>query len=410
MSVARPRMVFVSPLFLFPTDSGGKIRTTNILRGLKGGAFEVTLMSPARGEQVERWRAEIDTLCDRYVPWPAGRSKARWQRALDLLGDTPVNVAVDRTPQGLAAVRAMADSGEVDVMVFDFVHASVLRPIRMAFPAICFTHNVEAEIFARHAQESRHRLWRRVWSSQHAKMVRFESAALRGYEKVIAVSERDASQFHRSYGVASAEAIPTGVDLDHFSWQLPPDPGPERPPTVVFTGAMDSPANIDGVRFFLDEIWPRVATELPQARFVVVGKHPPAALVSQARRWPTVEFTGLVDDVRPHIRVAQVSVIPLRVGGGTRIKAFEAMAIGSPVVSTAVGIEGLDVQVGTHFLASDDPTGFAGAVLHLLRDSAARRRLSRAARALVEARFGHRVASQAFEDICLRTLKQAPSA
>jgi glycosyltransferase involved in cell wall biosynthesis len=288
-------------------------------------------------------------------------------------------------------------------MVFDFVHASVLRPDHMPFKTVCFTHNVEAEIFSRHAQQARDPARRWMWRSQHAKMVRFEGSALRGYDKVIAVSERDAQHFAQHYGVAGAEAIPTGVDLDHFGWQLPPGDGP---PTAVFTGSMDSAANIDGVQFFLCEIWPRVLAALPVARFIVVGRHPPASLLSLGRKLPNVEFTGFVDDVRPCIRRAHVSVIPLLVGGGTRIKAFEAMAMGSPVVSTSVGIEGLDVQDGLHYLKSDAPAAFADAVVHLLQDRVAREGFSRRARQLVEERFGHRVAARHFEDICLRTLGQ----
>jgi glycosyltransferase involved in cell wall biosynthesis len=233
-------------------------------------------------------------------------------------------------------------------------------------------------------------------------MVRYEAQALKRYDRVIAVSQRDAKHFKEAYGVTAAEAIPTGVDLDHFSWSASPDVG--TAPTVVFTGSMDSAANIDGVQFFINQVWPRVQAAIPETRFLVVGRHPPASLVALARRAANVEITGFVDDVRPYIRRAHVSVIPLLVGGGTRIKAFESMALGCPVVSTAVGIEGLDVQRDEHYLEQDGAAGFADAVLHLLRDAPARNAMSRRARALVEDRFGHRVAAQVFQDICLRAL------
>jgi glycosyltransferase involved in cell wall biosynthesis len=400
--MARPQLVFVSPLFLFPTDAGGKIRTTNILRGLKGGAFRIKLLSPGSALQSSRWRAELESLCDEFAPWQPEPPRPRWRRGLDLLGRLPVNVAADRTAPALAAVQTESERGLADLMVFDFVHASVLRPPRLDCKSVCFTHNVEAEIFARHAQQARDPARRWVWSSQHRKMVDYEGAALRGYDKVIAVSERDALHFGRAYGVVGAEAIPTGVDLDSFAWQPPPEAS--ATPTVVFTGSMDAPANSGGVQWFVQQVWPRVVAALPQARFVVVGRNPPASLQALARRSANVELTGFVEDVRPHIRAAHVSVIPLLVGGGTRIKAFEAMALGSPVVSTRVGIEGLDVRAGEHFLEQDAPEGFADAVLRLLRDAGARNAMSRTARALVEERFGHRVAAQVFEDICLRTL------
>ena len=403
MTDSRPLLAFVSPLFLFPNDAGGKIRSTNILRGLKGGAFRVRLLSPASAAQRSQWADDLHNVCDEFVGWQPAPTRPRWLRGFDLFGSLPVNVAADRTAPALAAVRADAARGDADVIVHDFVHASVLRPAGPArHRSVCFTHNVEAEIFARHAQQARDPLRRWLWISQHRKMKNFEGAALRGYDKVIAVSDRDARQFAQAYGVQGAEAIPTGVDLGHFTYQAPL--GDSAVPTVVFTGSMDSAANIDGVQFFLAEVWPRVVATMPQARFKVVGRRPPSSLVALGGRSSGVEFTGFVDDVRPHVRTAQVSVMPLQVGGGTRIKAFEAMAMGSPVVSTSVGIEGLAVEPGVHFLCADTAAAFAEAVLQLLGDAAARQALASRARALVEARFGHKVAAAAFEAVCLRTL------
>jgi glycosyltransferase involved in cell wall biosynthesis len=168
---------------------------------------------------------------------------------------------------------------------------------------------------------------------------------------------------------------------------------------------MDWDANIDGIRFFLSEVWPRVQAARPEARFTIVGRHPPAALVEQARALRGVTFTGLVPDVRPFVRDAHVFVIPLRVGGGTRIKAFEAMAMGCPVVSTAIGIEGLDVRPDEHFLLADSAADQATAVLRLLGDDALRGALSQRARQRVEDQFGHRVAAGVFEQICLRAMQ-----
>ena len=404
MKDERPLLAFVSPVFLFPNDAGGKIRTTNILRGLMGGKFRLRLLAPASDAQTLQWKAQIGSICDEFVPWQPTSPKPRWMRAFDLIGPVPVNVAADKTAPAMAAVQALADGGGADLVVFDFVHAHVLRPARLRGKTVCFTHNVEAEIFSRHARQAPDATRRWMWESQHRKMVRYESEALRQYDRVVAVSERDAHHFRNAYGVAQAHAIPTGVDLDQFEWTLPPDEGP---PTVVFSGSMDAPANIDGVHFFLSQVWPRVISQLPLARFIVVGRKPPYSLVAAGRRVANVEFTGYVEDVRPYVRRAQVSVIPLLVGGGTRIKAYEAMAMGSPVVSTAVGIEGLELTAGQHYLESDEAAGFADAVVHLLRDRVAREALSLRARSLVESQFGHRVAAQVFEGICWQALRPA---
>jgi glycosyltransferase involved in cell wall biosynthesis len=240
-------------------------------------------------------------------------------------------------------------------------------------------------------------------------MRRFEAAALRAFDGVIAVSERDGQEFKQAYGIAAPRVIPTGVDLDFFSWTAPTAPGAAQPPTAVFTASMDSAANIDGVRFFMAEVWPLVLARQADAHFVVIGRNPPAALLREAQGRPGVRFTGYVDDVRQHVRPAQVFVMPLRVGGGTRLKAFEGMAMGCPVLSTTVGIEGLDVTPGLHFLLADSAADLAAAVLRLFSEAPLRVALSRAARQVVEKRFGHRVAAQAFERICL-DLHQAVSA
>jgi glycosyltransferase involved in cell wall biosynthesis len=325
-------------------------------------------------------------------------------RTFDLVDALPVNVVADRTRPGIAAVARVLGQGKFDLVVFDFVHSAVLLPPGLDCATVCFTHNVEAEIFERQAKQARNGLLKRVWSSQHAKMDRYERLVLSRFTIVVAVSERDAAFFCERYGIAAPKTIPTGVDLDYFAWQPPVDPGPRVPPTVVFIGSMDWEANIDGVRYFIELVWPRVRAVSPQARFLVVGRNPPPALLHLGRSCPGVTFTGFVDDVRPYVREAQVAVIPLRVGGGTRIKAFEAMAMGCPVVSTTVGIEGLGVRDGEHFLCQDDPVGQAEAVLRLLTDRALRRGLAERARECVEQHHGYRVAARAFERICLDVL------
>ena len=405
MSVQRPRLAFVSPSFLFPNDTGGRIRTTNVLRGLKGGAFEVTLIGPASAQQQVEWSRQLQEVCDAFISWKQRPHRPRWRRALDLLDSLPVNVAADRTASGLRAVRRTLAQERFDIVVFDFVHAAVLRPEGLDGATLCFTHNVEAEIFARHAAQARNRVMRRVWTSQHAKMQRFEREALCRFTSVVAVSERDAAQLRSQCGLPSVATIPTGVDLDFFGYAPGPSVDNRHPPTVVFTGSMDWDANVDGVRHFLAEAWPLIQGERPDAKFVIVGRKPPAGLVDQAKALRGVRCTGFVDDVRLYVQAAHAFVIPLRVGGGTRIKAFEAMAMGCPMVSTAIGIEGLAVTPGEHFLLRDDAAGQARAVLDLLKDAALREGLSRRARECVESRFGHRVAARVFERACLQAFE-----
>jgi glycosyltransferase involved in cell wall biosynthesis len=311
-----------------------------------------------------------------------------------------VPVATDRSAAGKTLVGRELATG-YDVVVFDFPHSAVLAPSVIGTPSVLFTHNVEAEIFRRHAEVSTGAL-AALWYGQLRKMSEFEREALRRFDTVVAVSERDAQAFSRDYGVTGAQVIGTGVDLDYFAYAIP-----DSSERIVFSGSMDWLANRDAIAFFMDEIWPLVVKEVPAAGMTVVGRDPPTALVRRAaaggHNW---HFTGYVDDVRPYIRAASAYVIPLRVGGGTRLKVYEAMAMGCPIVSTSVGIEGLPVVAGRHYLSADGPAEFAAAIIALLRDGQLRARFSTAARRFVEDNCSYRAVARQFEDICDATARR----
>jgi glycosyltransferase involved in cell wall biosynthesis len=396
----RRSLLFVSPRFLFPADSGGKIRTAQILRGMKGGAYEITLASPVPPGGLEPFSDDLAALCDRFAGWPEPRRGPAFQalRLRHLASSLPVPVATDRSAAGRRVIEA-ALARKPDVAVFDFPHAAMLAPRSLSVPSVLFTHNVESEIFRRHADVASNPLKRMVWRDQLRKMERFEREALSRFQTVVAVSERDAAWFRDELGVGRAEVIPTGVDTVYFPWSPPGDGG-----RVAFTGSMDWLANVDAMDWFLDAVWDRVAERHPGAAMKVIGRNPPAGLVAKARaRGLSWDFTGFVDDVRPHVRGSSAYVIPLRVGGGTRIKVYEAMAMGCPVVSTSIGVEGLPLTAGRHYLRADTAADFADAVVRLLQDPDLRLALSREARRCVEERFSFRWAAEAFEEICRRT-------
>ncbi len=400
----RPKLLFVSPRFLFPADCGGKIRSSQVLAGLKGGHFDVTLASPAPAGAATDHADELARCCDRFVSWPE-QPRGRFfnvTRLRHLLAELPVPVATDRSARGTATIEALLAKAP-DVVVVDFPHAAVLMPSRMACATVMFTHNIEAEIFRRHVEVAASPLQRAVWQNQADEMLRFERRTLRGYDRVVAVSERDATFFRSEFDIDSVRVIPTGVDLDKFEFA-----GPDGKPTVVFLGSMDWLANVDGVQFFMDEVWPRVVDACPSAQMRVVGRAPPPALVeTAAQRGLNWQFTGFVDDVRPHVHGAAAFVIPLRVGGGTRIKAYEAMAMGCPVVSTSIGVEGLPVVDGEHFLKADDAESMAAAVCRLIHSQDLGHQLATQARQYVEHNFGARVVAGVFESICIDAVDAA---
>jgi glycosyltransferase involved in cell wall biosynthesis len=405
MSKPRPRLLFISTLFLHPVDTGARIRTTQILRGLRGGRFETVLASPATHREITRWGAEIRELADEYAYWPARERDKIFSlaRLRYLTSELPIPVMTDRSRAGMEVVRTLL-AQKPDLVVVDFPHGMVLMPPgQIHAPVVLFTHNVEAEIFARHRDISRDPVRRAVWENQRAKMARFERTALQRADAIVAVSDRDAATFGAQYEARNVRVIPTGVDLEFYQYRPPSDN-----PQVVFTGSMDWMANIDGIEFLLREVWPKVQSAEPSARMTVVGRNPPPGLVEEARRrgysWT---FTGWVPETRSWVWDSAAFVIPLRVGGGTRLKVWEAMAMGSVVVSTRLGVEGLPVENEKHCLLADDPDALAEALVRVLRDARLRGTLSRSAREHVEQNFSFRRAAAIFEDICVDAMRDA---
>ena len=396
---ARPRLLFVSPQFLFPMDAGGKIRSANILKHLKGGAFETHLIMPAADEAAAAWKAEIDSLADQVTMWRAPARNTAWKarRAAGFLSAIPISAFADADQRAKSAVRTALSAGP-DLVVFDYAQSLAMAPARIDAPHLFFAHNVETEILERHGAAAKG-LMKFIWRREAAKMRRFERDACARCAGVIAVSERDAETFRRDFGANAAFAIPTGVDSRYFAFS---PPAADAPPVLVFTGSMDWKANQDGLFWFMEEVWPQIFEKRADASFIVVGKNPPRAMTDRGKglNW---RFTGFVDDIRDHAKGAAY-VIPLRVGGGTRIKAYEAMAMGLPVVSTALGVEGLPVTHDSHLLVADEPEKFAQAVLRLFDDPTLRTRLAQAARALVENNFSHEAAARVFESYCLKMM------
>jgi len=404
VETGRPTLLFVSPQFLFPMDAGGKVRSANILKHLKGGAFETQLLMPATDEERRRWKSDIDTLADKIALYRHAARDWPWKarRAAGFFGGAPISAFADADAATKEAVSE-AIHARPDLVVFDYVQSLAMAPPIIGSPHLFFAHNVETEILERHAMATAGAM-KLVWRREAAKMRRFEARACARADGVIAVSERDADTFRSRFGAKTALAIPTGVDPDYFRFAPPAEDAPAQ---IVFAGSMDWKANQDGLFWFLDEVWPKIAAARPDASFIAIGKNPPHALIKKAQeRRFNWRFTGFVDDIRDEARGAAFT-IPLRVGGGTRMKAFEAMAMGLPVVSTSLGVEGLPVRAGEHYLAADEAHAFAAQLLRLLADFPLRARLARKARSLVEGRFSHEAAARAFEGNCLAILDAA---
>jgi glycosyltransferase involved in cell wall biosynthesis len=273
----------------------------------------------------------------------------------------------------------------------------------MDTPAVLFQHNVESSLWKRMADAEANPIKKIAFKLESAKMTRYERAALSRFDHVIAVSGHDRDLMLQMEPSCEITVIGTGVDAREFT--VAP-PSRTDPPRIVFTGSMDWEPNIDGVDYFCRQILPRVRREKPDAIFQVVGRNPHAKVRRLASS--SVEVTGTVPSVVPYLCDATVVVIPLRIGGGTRLKIFEAMAMGKALVSTSIGAEGLDVENGRDLIISDDPASFADAILLLVRDHDLRRSYERAAVQVASQHDWSRIAGQ-FATILQHTIVERAS-
>ncbi len=221
---------------------------------------------------------------------------------------------------------------------------------------------------------------------QWHRLRRYEAQICRSADHVLAVSEKDAAMLRKLVSGLDVTVVPNGVNTQTYT---PSPPDSPAPPTLVFTGTMDFRPNVDAVLWFAQQVLPRVREKVPEVHFFVVGQRPHRRLDS-LQTHPAITLTGWVDDVRPYIAQAAVYIAPLRIGGGTRLKLLEAMAMAKPVVATRLGAEGYPVEDGRELLLADAPSSFAAAVVSLLQAPKRRAELGQSARAFVERHYDWR--------------------
>lgn len=402
------KILWVKPGKLLPLDSGGQLRTYNILRCL-AAEHELTYLSYYGGLRDEAYEQEIvQHLSGTVTLYTGAPDTTAIERYLDYVRRFPRRAPYPVTKftdsRVLALVTQWFQERRFDVAVCDFLASSLNFPENLSTPTALFQHNVETVLWKRKAEVEVEWLERLISKIEYAKMRRFEPEQVRRFHHVIAVSDVDRDGMSAMVPASRISVVPTGVDLKKF--QCDPSLRPAGS-EVVFTGSMDWEANIDGVEFFCKEVWPFVLAEVPAARFLIVGRRPNQRVKDLVSA--SVEVTGTVPAIEEYLRRASVFVVPLRIGGGTRIKIYEGMAVGKATVSTTIGAEGLDVTHGKDIILADDPKAFAEAILLLLKDESTRRRYEAAAAATAQ-KYDWPVITRQFVDVLRVTMQQAGQA
>ena len=390
-------ILWVKTELLHPIDKGGRIRTYQMLRALKR-AHHVTYLTLDNGAAAPDAPERALEYCHDLIRIPFREARRRSPRfwselLLNVASRLPYAVEKYGSPAMRREVERVVTTNDVDVLVCDFLFPSQNVPSLPGPRTVLFQHNVEAMIWQRHAEVQRSRLASAYFREQWRRMWRFERDECRRFDQVIAVSAADAETLEREYGLQGVGAVPTGVDTEFFTPTAPVPPGSQE---LVFTGAMDWMPNEDGIRWFVSEVLPLVQQRLPGASLTVVGRNPPESIRALAERDQRVRVTGTVPDVRPYLERAAAVVVPLRVGGGTRLKIYEALAMERPMVSTTIGAEGLPLEDGTHLSIEDDAPAFAAAVVALLQDRDLASRMAQTGARYVREHCGWDQAAEAF--------------
>ncbi len=365
-------VVMIDEELPYPPTSGKRIRTLNLTLRL-ARRHRLTYVCHRNADAQEAREATVyfadhginSVLVERTVP-PRSGVGFYLRLAANLFSALPYSVASHRSRALAEALQQVAVAGPVDLWHCEWTpYAAALTGLSGA-PRLVMAHNVESVIWQRYRETERNRLKRWYIDRQWRKFVAFERAALTAVDQTVAVSDVDAERLRQDFGVRRVDVVENGVDTVAFR------PGAARrcPGRLLFLGSLDWRPNLDGVACFLD-VFPQVRAAEPTATLALVGRRPPEALRRRVAALSGVSLHADVPDVRPYLEEAALMVVPLRVGGGSRLKILEALAAGVPVVSTRVGAEGLHLEPGRHLTVVEDIADLPAAVLAALRDPAA---------------------------------------
>ncbi len=391
----RLRVLVLDEYFPYPPDSGKPIRTWNLLSRL-AQRHEITFLCHGHlsAEQAAA-AADAGIRVESVDEIPTDAGPGLYARLVfNLFSPYPYSVAKHYTARFRQRLRTLLRTTEFDLVHCEWTpYARYLSGIQT--PTLVATHNIESQIWARRAERERNPLAKIFFGMQAAKMEHFERQALSAASGVTGVSAADARQAV-AWGAAQAQVVDNGVDLQYFVPQ-----GAGASDRAVFVGALEWFPNVDAVQFFVESIQPLLERRLPQFRTKIIGRRAPEALRRFLEGRSGIDFAGEVPDTRPHLAGAGIVIVPLRIGGGSRLKILEALAMGKAVVSTTIGAEGLAVTHGKDILLADTPEDFARAMAELSASGELRERLGAAGRTLVERDYGWEALSAKAEKVWL---------
>jgi len=382
----------------YPLVEGRALRTFNLLKQA-ARHHEIHLLSfvqtPEELEGIETMRKICASVAFEPLYLDGGRANLLRDAALELASAAPLMAVKYSTATMRRRLRTSLRDGRFDLLHLDMLHLGQYLDEARSVPVVLVDHNVESVLLERRAQNEKRPLAHAYLRYQVAKLRRFEARSCERADAVVAVSEHDAAQLRALAPRAAVRSVPNGVDTDFFCAR----DVPRYAGNMVFVGGLGWFPNLDAMRYFCDSVLPLVLQQCPDASLTVVGKNPDERAAKSISAHPRVRLTGMIDDIRDTVSAAAVFVVPLRIGGGTRLKILDALSMGKAIVTTSLGCEGLDVAHGEHLLIADEPQAFAREVLRVLATPTLAAELGRRGRELVRKRYEWTVIAEEMEEV-----------
>ncbi|MBN2145982.1 MAG: glycosyltransferase [Anaerolineales bacterium] len=396
------RILFLAQLLPYPLDSGVKFRTYYTLRYL-ASRHEVTLLCFARADNTPEQVGHLEGYCSRVQTILMRRSKVRDVRYLveSMLFGRSFIIIRDTVHEMQAAVEAAVRQALMEGRPFDAIHCDQLWMAQYALSVqgirkVIDQHNAVYLIPKRMAQHTRNPLKRLFLEYESRKLARYEAASCQKFDHILTVTDVDRDLLERLLPASHPPITSLPICLD------PSDTAQvqviDKPATILHLGTMYWPPNVDGVLWFAKDVFPLVQIQVPQAQFCVVGKNPPAAVRALGQQ-PGVRIAGYVEDPLPYLQESAALIVPVRAGGGMRVKIIDGWLRGIPMVSTTIGAEGIEVRAGENILIADDVVAFADAVTRLIQDRALAQSLALNGRRWAEEQYDWRKIYPALDDI-----------